>query len=146
MLRTKTARGCVAVLALTLTAALGGCGGDDDYANQPRPPAPVSVAAYISDDGISIDPSEVGGGHVVLVVTNQTDSSQRVTLATDEVGGDEPGIERSTSQINPRDTGSLKVNLSQGTYRVGVEDAAIEAARLTVGEQRPSAQDELLQP
>ncbi len=136
--------------ALTVAGAallVAGCGGeDDDYANEPRPPAPIVISAAISDDRISVSPRTFGAGPITLIVTNQTDAAREVTLETDEIGGDAPGIEQSSGPINPGDTASLKANLATGTYRVAVDRRGIDATELRVGDERPSAQNELLQP
>ena len=132
----------VAVLSSTMAA----CGEEDDYANEPRPPSPIVVSAAVTDSRVSVSPREFGAGPVNLIVTNQTDRSQEITLETDEIGGSAPGIQQSTGPINPGDTASLKADLDQGTYRVGVDSENIRAAALDVGSERESAQNELLQP
>ena len=125
----------------------GGCGGgDDDYANEPRPPEPIVVSASINASRVSVSPRTFGAGPVTLIVTNQTEQAQELTLETDEIGGEGPGLEQNSGPINPGDTASLKADLTRGTYRVAVEGNAIEPASLRVGASRPSAQDELLQP
>jgi hypothetical protein len=133
----------VAVLSGTLAAA---CGEEDDYPNNARPPSPVVVSAAVTDNRVSVSPRELGAGPVDLIVTNQTERAQEITLETDEIGGSGPGIQQRTGPINPGDTASLKANLEQGTYRVAVDGQNIRAAALNVGEERESAQNELLQP
>ena len=36
--------------------AVAGCGGDSDYANKPRPPAPINVTAAITNSQVSVSP------------------------------------------------------------------------------------------
>jgi hypothetical protein len=135
------------MVAGTGLALLAGCGGQTaDYANEPRPPEPIVVSASISDDKVSVSPKKFGAGPVTLIVTNQTQSAQELTLETDEIGGSSPGIEQNSGPINPGDTASLKADLKKGTYRVAVDGDGIDEAALRVGDQRKSAQDELLQP
>jgi hypothetical protein len=127
--------------------AVAGCGGEEDeYKNEARPPQPIVVSAAISPEGISVSPRRFGAGPITLIVSNQTKRAQEVTLETDEIGGDQPGVTQETGPISPGDTASLKANLRSGTYRLGVEARGIQAASVRVGESRPSAQDELLQP
>jgi len=135
-----------AAAALGAVAFVAGCGEEDDYENQPRPPAPIVVSASINDERISVAPRRFGAGPITLIVTNQTESAQELTLETDEIGGSGPGIQQDTGPINPGDTASLKAELGRGTYRVAVNGAGIQAAALNVGRPRPSAQNELLQP
>ena len=123
-----------------------GCGDDDDYENEPRPPAPIVVSAAITQDGVSVSPENFGAGPITLIVTNQTQSAQELTLETDEIAGSAPGIEQETGPISPGDTASLKADLREGTYRVGVNGRGIAEAALDVGEPRESAQNQLLQP
>ena len=127
-------------------AVLAACGDEDDYANEPRPPSPIVVSAAVTDKAVSVSPREFGAGPVDLVVTNQTERAQEITLETDEIGGSAPGIQQRTGPINPGDTATLKAELAQGTYRVAVDSENIRPAAMEVGDERPSAQNELLQP
>ena len=130
---------------LVAAALLAGCGGgDDDYANNPRPPVPINVTAAITDKGITVSPPEFGAGPVVFIIANQTDEARKVTLESDTSGG--PGIKQTTSPINPDGTATLKVDMKTGDYEVRVDGDKPETASVKVGESRESAQDELLQP
>ena len=65
------------MLAAGAACALAGCGGSgEDYANKPRPAAPINVTAAINDKEISISPKTFGAGPVVIIVSNQTGSEQ----------------------------------------------------------------------
>jgi hypothetical protein len=132
------------VLAVGPALAAGCGGGDDDYANQARPPAPVVVSAAITDRGVSVSPEQLGAGPVTLIVANLTDMAHDLTLETDEIGGTGGGIRQSTGPINPGDSAQLRADLASGAYEVAVDGQA--AARVRVGAPRPSAQDQLLQP
>ena len=133
------------ITVLAAAALLTGCGGgDDDYANNPRPPAPINVAAAITEDGVTVSPPKFGAGPVVFIIANQTDEARKVTLESDTSGG--PGIRQTTSPINPDGTATLKVDMKTGSYEVRVDGSRTDAAALTVGPSRESAQDELLQP
>ncbi len=134
--------GTTAVIAAALLTGCGG--GDDDYANNPRPPAPINVTAAITDRGISVSPTEFGAGPVVFIIANQTDEATKVTLESDTSEG--PGIKQTTSPINPDGTATLKVDMKTGEYEVRVDGGEIKGTALSVGASRESAQDELLQP
>lgn len=136
----------VATAALCAFGALAaGCGSDDDYKNELRPPAPIVVTAAVSDEAVSISPRTFGAGPISLIVTNQTDDTQQVTLETaDTTRG--PGINQRTGPISPSDTATLQVDIKTGTYEIGVSGAEIKPAKLVVGKDRPSAQNDLLQP
>lgn len=146
--RTAGSRSRAAALCALALAALvaTGCGTQSDYKNKPRPPSPINITASISAKGVSVSPNVFGAGPVVLVVTNQTDTSQEVTFETDELGGSKPGVAQKTGPINPQGTGELKVDVPEGTYRVRTENDTIQPATLQVGGKRESAQNKVLQP
>lgn len=132
---------------LATTAALAGCGGgEDNYANNPRPPSPINITAAITEERVSVSPDEFGAGPVVLIISNQTDGAQTVTLETNEIGGSGAGIRQTTSPINPAGTATLKVDLEPATYELSVSGGGIRPAEVTVGPERESAQNDLLQP
>jgi hypothetical protein len=131
----------------TTLALMAGCGGGGgDYANTPRPPAPINVTAAITNSKISVSPQRFGAGPIVLIISNQSSSAQAVTFETDELGGSQPGRTFSTTPINPRGTATLKVDVRQGDWKLGTKDGGIRAAAVSVGRKRASAQNELLQP
>ena len=135
-----------ALLIAGTACALAGCGDSgEDYANKPRPAAPINVTAAISDKQISISPKEFGAGPVVIIVSNQTGSEQTVTLQTEELGGSQPGIKQSTDPIATRGTGTLKTDLREGSYALSVKNGP-KPAMVEVGPDRKSAQDTLLEP
>jgi len=101
------------------------------------------VTASISKDAVSVSPKRFGAGPITLIVTNQTRASQQLTV---EINSGQAGFKGRTGPINPRDTGQLKADLARGTYSVHVDGSSIRPARLTVGRERASAQNDLLQP
>jgi hypothetical protein len=142
--RAGSIRRCLTTVALAGAAA--GCGADADYANDPRPPAPINVTALIDDRRVEVSPRSFGAGPIILTIANESSRSQEITLETDEIDGDGPGLRQRTSPVNPSGTASLKVDVDEGRYRLGVASPRIRSASVLVGERRPSAQNELLQP
>jgi hypothetical protein len=132
--------------AIVAAIVLAGCGATADSRTDPRPPAPIVLTASISDQRVSVSPRSFGAGPISLIVTNQTKTSQRVTLESVEKAGQGPGLKQETAPINPRDTATLKANVDPGRYSVHVAGDAIAAAALRVGPERKSAQNDLLQP
>jgi hypothetical protein len=126
--------------------AVAGCGGVDDYTNKPRPPAPINITAAITDARVSVSPQRFGAGPIVLIVSNQSSSAQKVIFETDELGGSQPGNKFNTTPINPRGTATLKVDVREGDWKLSTSDGEIRAAAVSVGQQRESAQNDLLQP
>ncbi len=134
----------VAVVVLAFGAA--GCGDDDGFGNEPRPPAEITVSATIAPKLVSVSPSRVGGGPIELLVSNQTRTSQRLTLHGHALTDGGRELKQSTGPINPGDTASLKADLDPGAYTVSVGDDAIDPAPIRVGPPRDGAKDRLLQP
>lgn len=135
-------RSAVAVCALAL--ALTGCGGGEDFANKPRPPVPLQLTGVITKQKVTVSPSKVGAGPVVITVSNQTSQSRTLTL-------DGNGIQERVGPINPLDTAQLQKTLKPGRYTVtaGSEKATatqIQPATLVIGKQRESASGEVLLP
>ena len=140
---TRGPLGAAALLAMVATVATG-CGGEEKFANEPRPPAPVQLTGVIDDKGVTVSPDKVGAGPIVLLISNQTQESHTVTLD----GGD---TQDTVGPINPLDTAKLQQDLKQGSYTVkaGSEKAQareLKAATLTVGKPRESSSGEVLLP
>lgn len=131
-----------AAAAVLLSATA--CGGGDDYANRPRPPKTIVIAAAILPDRVSVSPREFGAGPISLTVANETDASQRISIVR-SVNGQAQADEQ-TGPINPHDTATLKADVEEGEYELRVAGGGIKPAPFTVGPQRESAQNELLQP
>ena len=65
---TKRASLAVAIAALSAAA---GCG-DEDFANNPRPPVPIGLTGVIQEDKVTVSPAKVGAGQVTITISNQT--------------------------------------------------------------------------
>ena len=133
-----------AVAFAAVAVALAGCGGGDDFANEPRPPVPLQLTGVITEERVTISPRKVGAGPVVITVSNQTEQSRTLTL-------DGEGVQERVGPINPLDTAQLQKTLGPGRYTVkaGSEAATareISPATLVIGKPRPSASDRVLLP
>jgi hypothetical protein len=126
--------------------SVAGCGGGGDYANKPRPPAPINVTAAITNSRVNVSPERFGAGPIVLIISNQSSTAQKVTFQTDELGGTQPGNKFDTTPINPRGTATLKVDVREGDWKLSTGDGAVRAAAVSVSHERKSAQGDLLQP
>jgi hypothetical protein len=134
------------VAVLVMAAVAGGCGAEADYANKPRPPAPITVTAAIDKTRMRVSEPKFGGGPVVILISNQSGAAQKVTLESDELGAAHGGIKRSTGTIQPRSTGQLKVDAQEGSYTLSASGGNVAPATLTVGARRRSSQNDLLLP
>jgi hypothetical protein len=144
--RERTSRRALAPAVVMVAMLVAGCGGGSSYKNNQRPPAPLNITASVSSAGIAVSPTSFGAGPIVLIVTNQTAASQEITFESNELGASKPGVTQTTEPINPRGTGQLQVDVTEGQYRVRAANADIAPATITVGPQRQSAQNQLLQP
>jgi hypothetical protein len=140
------ARPVLGAIACAAALALSSCGGGGDYDNKLRPPSPINITAFVSDKAVSVSPSEFGAGPIVLIVTNQSAKAQDLTIETDQLSASTPGVKQSTGPISPRGTGRLKIDVKSGSYTVHTGSDAIQPAKLTVGAERASAQNQVLQP
>jgi hypothetical protein len=137
----------LAVLLAATAGVAAGCG-EDDFENEPRPPAPIALGGVIQDEGVTISPdgtgTRVGAGPVRLEVSNQTDDPHTLTLEGETT-------EESVGPVQPGDVGVIQKTLERGTYevRAGSERAVareIPTATLEIGPQRESSSDRLLLP
>jgi hypothetical protein len=130
---------------VALMLGVTGCG-DEDFANEERPPTAVELSAVIQEDGVKISPSREGAGQVLITFANLTDRAHTITLEGEDV------IER-TAPIQPEDTATIQKTLRPGTYElragssraVAIEDQ-IRPATLTIGQERTSSNNDLLLP
>jgi hypothetical protein len=141
-------RSALLPIAATLALASAGCGGggEDDYENRLRPPTPINVTAAITEERVSVSPETFGAGPIVLLVSNQSGKEQAITFETEEIGGESPGLRKASRPILAGGTGSMQVDVREGSYAVSVDDPGIEPATVEVSGKRASAQDQLLQP
>lgn len=138
--KAKQCRRALVCAPLAVLVLVSGCG-DKSYKNDLRPPAPINVSAYVSSKAVSVSPNRFGAGPIVVIVTNQSQTSQEATFA-DQTGG----THQQTAPINPGETGQLKLDVRQGRYLLKVGSPTIKPATVTVGGQRQSAQNQVLQP
>lgn len=133
--------GALAVVAVALLAAVGtGCGSDDEARSEERPPVPINVSVSLDEDSITGSPTEFGAGPVTLLIANQSGAAQTVTI-------DGPRLRRSVGPVNPQDTATVQLRVQQGEYTLSAEESSgLREATLTVGPERPSAQNDLLLP
>lgn len=137
-----------ALTAIVLALLAGGCGASGgSYANAPRPPATVTLSLVVTDGRIAVSPDRVGAGPTLLLISNQGSRSRNVTL-TAALGSSRACVagDASSGPINPQGTARIKLPLVEGTCAIGVADGRLPPARLVVGPERQSAQQDLLQP
>lgn len=138
----RTRLGVGAVAAALLALGLAACG-EDDFPNEPRPPAPISITAKVDDQKVAVSPDEFGAGLATFTVSNQSDDPVQLTLV-----GPAPEGDASSAEIAPDGgVGTLKAELVEGTYEVNAGDrSGARPATITVGPERRSSQNDLLLP
>jgi hypothetical protein len=128
---------------IALTAGLlAGCGGGKNFADQPRPSAPLYLTGVITSSGVTVSPNRVGAGPVVILVSNQTQASHTLTLDGSNIAPVQSG------SIAPTDTGRIQTTLNPGTYTVkaGSLQAVkkeLAPARLVIGKARADSNDQV---
>lgn len=137
--------GALSATALVLAGLAAGCGSGDDYANADRPPAPVSISIAVTQTRVQVAPSRIGAGPVLLLIANESGRSHDVTL-TAAGGRSCVTDDASSGPINPQAAARMQLSLVGGTCEVGVAGGELPPARLVVGPERPTAQQDLLQP
>ena len=130
--------------AVLAAGAVGGGCGEEDFANEPRPPVPVELTGVIQDDAVTVSPSRIGAGPVVITISNQTRHEATITL-------EGTSIETRVGPIAPLDTATIQKTLDPGLYEVRAGSAValtreIRPAQLEIGRERPSSSSELLLP
>jgi hypothetical protein len=129
------------VLALAASLAIAACG-EEEFANDPRPPSPIQLSALIKDREVSLGPrTGVGAGLATITISNQTRAPVRLLL--------EGPADNASNPIPPQGVGTMQVDLRQGDYTVSAADQASVGGHettLRVGPERPSSQNKLLLP
>jgi hypothetical protein len=138
--KARARSGGAALVAVLAVLAIAGCGGDDEARSEQRPPVPINLSVVIGTEQVTVSPAKLGAGPVTLLISNQSGATQ--TLIAEG-----PRLRRSVGPIPPDDTATVKLTLTTGEYTIAAADSAgLDAARITVGPPRPSAQNELLLP
>ena len=140
----KSGRTRDALLLACAAVLVAGCGSSSKFENKSRPPTPVQLTGVVTDKEVTISPRRVGGGPVILIVSNQTQMAHTITL---EGGGNTDTV----GPIPPLDTAQLQQTLKPGSYTIkaGSKQATtgeIKPGTLTVGPDRASSSDQLLLP
>ena len=123
---------------------LAGCGGEDDFKNEPRAPIRAALTGVIQDDQVSVSPSKVGAGPVEITISNQTDATHSITLEGDSI------VERQ-GPVAPGATATIQKTLGPGSYEVkaGSTKAVVKEIRpavLRIGKKRRDSNNDLLLP
>jgi hypothetical protein len=134
----RVRRSLAVAATVCASAALGACG-EEDFENNPRPPAPIALSALVSDQKVIVSPDNVGAGLATITVSNQSQDPATLTLT----GPDDI----TSQQVLPGDTGQIKGELREGDYTVSAgDDSTASDGTLTVGPERKSSQNDLLLP
>ena len=143
MSKTLKARAAALSISGILAVGVAACG-EDDFANEPRPPIPLQLTGVVRDEGVTISPGNVGAGPIVLTVSNQTGQPHTITL-------DGEGVEEMVGPVDPTETVSIQKTLKPGNYsvRAGSPEASpreIMPGRLVIGPERDTSSDDTLLP
>jgi hypothetical protein len=138
--------GALSAMVLVIAGAAG-CGSSDGYDNASRPPAMLTLSVEVTNSRVSVSPAHIGAGPVVLLIANESTRTREVLLTTpDGLTRSCVDSDASTGPISPQSTARLQLPLVPGPCAVSVTDNVLPPARLTVGPERDSSQQDLLQP
>jgi hypothetical protein len=124
------------VSALLLVVAVTGCG-SSNFPNDPRPPTPIEVSARVDSQRVQVAPDRFGAGLVNFTIAN---------ISSGPVTFDVTGPTKGSTEIQPGTPDSLRMSMKEGTYRVTASKPKIKPATITVGPERRSSQNQLLEP
>ena len=149
------------LLALPLALFAAGCG-SEDHPNEPRPPQAVEVTVSISDNRLSVQPSEVGYGNSDQPMSQNIDqpqaelsSSRPLTISFtvsnltdyDTVLQFEGPASESSPKVIAQGTNGFKFDLPSGDYFiVATGIPGTPQTSFSIGPKRPSSQNDLLLP
>ena len=136
-------RARVAVTAGIAAALVAGCG-DDDFANEPRPPIPIELTGVVQDEAVTVSPARLGAGPVRITISNQTRGRTTITLEGET-------FRTQVGPVAPLDTATIRRSLDPGVYEVSAGSAValpkeIRPALLRIGRERRSSSGDLLLP
>jgi hypothetical protein len=141
----RRVRGAALTAGIAVLSAVG-CGQTDFQRNPPRPPVPIQITGVITTTGVTVSPDRIGGGPVVIIISNQDEVSHTVILEGEQA-------REQVGPVNPDDAATITTDLIQGQYTVkaGSERAVsagdqLDPATLFVGERRPTGEDDILRP
>jgi hypothetical protein len=141
-------------ILVAASVAISGCGGGSGVSpTASRPPAPVNLTVYVNDSKVSVSPTSVGAGPVVLIVTNQASHAEALAISS----ADGSHTLASTAPINPQATTQVSVDFKPGNYTIataphGSTDASlanptsVTAASIHIGPTRSNSNNSLLSP
>jgi hypothetical protein len=126
---------------LAATLAVAGCGSSSHFVDNAKPAAQVDLIVYIDNDHVSISPNRVGAGPVLLFITNEASSSQRLSIRSTS-----GGAVATSGQINSGQAAQLPTDLTRaGSYEL-LTGSQARPAGLRVTRARPNATRSLLAP
>jgi hypothetical protein len=120
---------------------VAGCG-QKDFPNEARAPAPIETTANIGPRAVSVSPDSFGAGIVNVTVNNGSDRPASFILKNSA------GKTTATSgTLQPGSVTTIKTQLNQGNYQAIAGGAQhIRPAKISVGPERRSSQNDLLLP
>jgi len=108
-------RACTIVVCGALALGVAGCGSSSQTAAAvATPPDPVNVSALIGPGRVSLSPTRVGAGPILLTVTNQSAHAESLVV----MAGSSSHVLARTAPINPQGSTQISVRLRRGSYEL----------------------------
>src|SRR5918992_6091332 len=102
--RLRTGKAALVSAAAAGALLIVGCGGEEDFENEPRPPVPLQLTGVITEESVTVSPRTVAPGPIVLIVSNQTEEPHSISLKG-------PEVDEQTGPIPPADTATVQATL-----------------------------------
>jgi hypothetical protein len=134
--------GALASGVAVAAGVLAGCGAGKDFADKPRPAAPLYLTGVITSSGVTVSPNRVGAGPVVILVSNQTQAAHTLILDGSSIAPVQSGY------VGPADTARIQTTLQPGSYTVKAGSLKavkkqLQPAHLVIGKQRPDSNNQV---
>ncbi len=126
---------CFALVALV---AVGGCSTEETYNNDPKPPAVFTISTLITETAIAVSPREFGAGPTRFVTGNKSDVTQIVNFEGERVSRE--------VELGPGESITFKVTTFPGPFTIEADNTTAELVEMTIGPERPTAQNDINQP
>jgi hypothetical protein len=136
--RNLVSRACAIWLAVAAVVVVAGCSTREEYKNELKPPRVMTVSVIVTETRIGVSPGTFGAGPTRFVVSNKTDVKQRVSFEG----------ERLSHQLTlgPGETDLFKADTYPGPIEIDGDHTTAEPVTVTVGPERPTAQNDIEQP
>lgn len=129
---------CALCLLAAVAVIASGCETQEEYKNELKPPAVLTLSTQITNTEIAVSPRSIGAGPTRFVIGNSSDANQLVTVEGERVSRQ--------VKLGPGESTLFKATTYPGPLEIDADHTTADAVEVTVGPERESAQNDLNQP